>query len=197
VHTVVFDIGGVLLDWNPRFLYRRLIPDPAELEWFLTEVCSMEWNLQLDAGRSFDEACGELAARYPGHADLVHAWKRQDEMVAGEVPGMVAVVEDLKANGVPLLLLTNMPAHVYRARRAHYPLLQLFDGAVVSGEEGVLKPSAEIFRRLASRFAVDPSRTLFVDDVEKNVSGARAAGFQAHRFRDASTLKLALKEYGL
>ena len=197
MHTVVFDIGGVLLDWNPRFLYRRLIPDPAELEWFLTEVCTMEWNLQLDAGRSFDEACDELAARYPDQADLVHAWKRQDEMVAGEVPGMVPVVEALKANGLPLFLLTNMPAHVYRARRARYPLLQLFDGAVVSGEEGVLKPSAEIFTRLRTRFGLDPSRTLFVDDVEKNVSGARAAGFQAHRFRDASTLELALKEYGL
>ncbi len=187
----------MLLDWNPRFLYRRLIPDRAELEWFLTDVCSMEWNLQLDAGRSFDEACDELVARYPAHADLVHAWKRQDEMVAGEVPGMVAVVEDLKANGVPLFLLSNMPAHVYRDRRARYPLLQLFDGAVVSGEEGVLKPSAEIFARLRARFGLDPVRTLFVDDVEKNVSGARAAGFQAHWFRDASTLQLALKECGL
>jgi 2-haloacid dehalogenase len=188
VTTVVFDIGGVLLDWDPRHLYRDLIPDEETREWFLTEVCTTEFNLSLDAGRPFDEACDELAGRHPDHADLVHAWKRQDDMIAGEVPGTADLVRSLKAAGVPLYLLTNMPSDVFHARRERYDVLREFDGAVVSGEEGVLKPSAEIFEILVSRFGLDPASTLFIDDSEINVRGARAVGLQAHHFVDAATL---------
>lgn len=195
--NVVFDIGGVLLRWDPRLLYRSLIPDPAELDWFLAEVCTMAWNGELDAGRPFDEACGELAARHPDHAGLVHAWRRQDEMIGGEVPGTAALVERLRAAGVPLHLLTNMPADVFHERVARFEVLQGFDGAIVSGEERVLKPDPEIFRRLAERFALDPAATLFVDDVEANVQGALAAGFQAHRFVNAATLEEVLVAHGL
>src|SRR3546814_11541861 len=92
--------SGVLLDWNPRHLYRDLVADPAELEWFLANVCTMAWNAELDAGRPFDEACDALASAHPDHADLVHAWKRQDEMIAGEVAGTAAVVRELRAREV-------------------------------------------------------------------------------------------------
>lgn len=153
----------------------------------------MQWNRLLDAGRSFDEACAELADRYPAQAELVHAWKRQDEMVGGEIPGMRALVQRLRAAGVPLYLLTNMPAPVFEARRQKYRVLQLFDGAVVSGEEGVLKPSREIFRRLIIRFELAPERTLFIDDSEANVDGARAAGLLAHHFRNVDSLRVALE----
>lgn len=190
--AVVFDIGGVLLDWDPRHLYRQLIANDAEREWFLAEVCTTEFNLSLDAGRSFDEACAELAARFPDHAELVHAWKRQDEMIAGEVPGVADLVRRLGAAGVPRYLLTNMPADVFRARRDAYPVLGEFDGAVVSGEEGVLKPSAAIFAVLVGRFGLVPAETLFIDDSAVNVEGARTAGFQAHRFVDAPTLEAEL-----
>jgi len=195
--NAVFDIGGVLLEWDPRLVYRPLIPDPAELDWFLGEVCTLEWNAGLDAGRSFDEACDQLAIQYPAHAELVHAWKRQDEMIAGEVPGTADLVRRLGANGVPLYLLTNMPADVFRARRERYAVLRQFDGAVVSGEEGVLKPSPEIFARLAARYGLDPSESLFIDDADVNVAGARAAGFKAHRFVDAPSLAAALTASGL
>ena len=109
VTSVVFDIGGVLLDWQPRLAYRELIPDSEELDRFLAEVCTTEWNLTLDAGRPLDEACAELAAQHPDQAERILAWKRQDEMIAGEIPGIADLVARLKANGVPLHLLTNMP----------------------------------------------------------------------------------------
>ena len=120
-------------------------------------------------------------------------------MIAGEIPGTVAIVDRVRAVApqVPLYLLTNMPVEVFAARRSRYPVLQRFDGAVVSGEEGVLKPSAEIFGRLRDRFDLDPAATLFVDDQEANVAGARAAGFLAHRFVDPPTLQAALRAHGL
>lgn len=197
VRNVVFDVGGVLLRWDPARVYRQLIADPGEVEWFLSTVCTPDWNATLDAGRSFDDACGELADRWPRHADLIHAWKRQDEMIAGEVPGVAEIVRDLRHHGVPLYLLTNMPAEVFAARRARFEVLRLFEGAVVSGEEGVLKPSPEIFTRLTRRYGLTPGECLFVDDVEANVVGARDAGFQAHHFVDAASLVAVLAAHGL
>lgn len=197
VRSVVFDIGGVLLDWDPRLLYRDLVPDPVALDRFLGEVCTPAWNAELDAGRSFDEACEELAERHPADAELIRAWQRQDEMVAGEVPGTSALVDRLRAADVPLHLLTNMPAEVFHARLARFEVLHRFDGAVVSGEEGVLKPDPEIFRRLADRFGLVPDETLFVDDAAVNVVGARAAGFVAHHFVGADTLEATLVELRL
>lgn len=194
---MVFDIGGVLLDWQPRLAYRDLIPDPDELDWFLAEVCTTEWNLSLDAGRPFEEACAELTARHPDQAERIAAWRHQDVMIAGEVPGTAELVRRLNDRGVPLQLLTNMPADVFRARHAAYDVLQLFDGAVVSGEEGVLKPDPELFGILVDRFDLDPAATLFVDDSQLNVEGARASGLQAHRFVDAQRLEATLTELGL
>ena len=196
VRAVVFDIGGVLLEWDPRLVYRDLLADD-ELDRFLAEVCTPAWNGTLDAGRPFDEACAELATRHPDCVELIQAWRRQDEMIAGEVAGTAALVDRLDDAGVPLYLLTNMPVDVFAARRRRYPVLRRFDGAVVSGEEGVLKPSAEIFARLRDRYSLDPAVTLFVDDLEANVAGAAAAGFLAHRFVDAGTLAAALRAYDL
>jgi 2-haloacid dehalogenase len=192
ITAVVFDIGGVLLDWQPRLLYDQLLDDPAELDWFLAEVCTHEWNLTLDAGRSFDEACGELAARHPDHAHLVHAWRRQDEMIAGEVAGVAELIDALDER-VPRFLLTNMPADVFAARLERYEVLRRFHGAVVSGEEGVLKPSRAIFEILLTRFDLDPATTLFIDDAEVNAAGARAAGLHAHHFTDAARLATELR----
>lgn len=197
VDAVVFDIGGVLLDWDPRYLYRSLIADEAELEAFLGQVCTLEWNGELDAGRSFDEACAELAAAHPEKAELVHAWRRQDEMIAGEVPGTSDIVRELRQRGVPLFLLTNMPADVFARRSERFEVLRLFDGAVVSGHEGVVKPSPAIFELLTTRFGLEPRSTLFVDDSAVNVEAARALGFRAHRFTDAGRLAAQLADLGL
>ena len=197
IAAVVFDIGGVLLHWDPRAFYRTLIEDEDALDYFLAEICTMEWNATLDAGRSFDEACAELAGEHPDHAELIHAWKRQDEMVRGEIPGVAAVVDELVARSIPLYLLTNMPSDVFAARRAAYPVLGRFAGAVVSGDERVLKPSREIFDVVTRRFGLEPPTTLFIDDNEPNVAGARAAGFVAHHFVDAPTLEHDLRRLRL
>jgi 2-haloacid dehalogenase len=197
IRTVVFDIGGVLLDWNPRHLYDRLIADDAERERFLAEVCTPAWNAELDLGRSFDEACTELADRFPDQAELIHAWTRQDEMVAGVIPGMPELVERVQAAHVPRYLLTNMAAKDFRDRVERYPILQGFDGAVVSGDEGLAKPSAEIFGLLVSRFGVDPAESLYIDDTAANVRAAEAVGFRAHHFTDAASLAEVLEAHGL
>jgi 2-haloacid dehalogenase len=197
IRTVVLDIGGVLLDWNPRHLYDRLIADGAERERFLAEVCSPAWNAELDLGRSFDEACAELADRFPDQAELIHAWKRQDEMVAGVIPGMPELVQRVQAAHVPRYLLTNMAARDFRDRVERYPILRGFDGAVVSGDEGLAKPSAEIFGLLVSRFGVEPAESLFIDDTEANVRAAEAVGFRAHHFTDAASLAELLEAHGL
>ncbi len=197
VRAVVFDIGGVLLEWDPRLVYGELVADSGELAWFLSEVCTPEWNSTLDAGLPFDVACAELVARYPAYTALVEAWRRQDDMIAGEITGTAALVGALRDLGMPLYLLTNMPADVYAARRRRYAVLRQFDGAVVSGEEGVLKPSAEIFARLVARFDLVPAETLFVDDAQANVRGAEAAGLRAHRFVGAPALAAWLRSQGL
>lgn len=193
VDAVVFDIGGVLLDWNPRYLYEQLISDPGELDRFLAEVCTMEWNLTLDAGTPFDEGCRRLALEHPEHAELIHAWKRQADMVRGEVAGTRAIVERLHAAGVPLYLLTNMPADVFEERRRTYDVFGYFDGAVVSGIDGVLKPSREIFDLVVARFDLTAERTLFIDDSDRNVRAAAEAGFVVHHFTDAGALDAAVR----
>lgn len=197
IRAVVFDIGGVLLDWDPRHLYRQLIDDADEMERFLAEVCTGAWNATLDAGRSFDEACAELAAEHPDRADLIHAWKRQADMIAGEVPGTAAIVDRLAEGRVPLYLLTNMPAAVFDERQATYRVLQRFDGAVVSGRDGVMKPTQEAFAYVAGRFGLDPAATLFIDDSPANVEAARAAGYVAHHFTSAEHLATELRSLGL
>lgn len=188
VEAVVFDIGGVLLDWNPRYLYEQLIPDTAELDRFLAEVCTLEWNGTFDAGTPFADGCAALAAQHPRHSDLIHAWARQAEMVRGEVPGTRAVVERLHAAGVPLYLLTNMPAEVFEERRRTFDVLSYFDGAVVSGVERVLKPDPAIFELVLERFALEAATTLFIDDALPNVEAAAALGFVTHHFTDAAAL---------
>lgn len=179
----------MLLDWRPELVYADLIPDEAERAWFLAEVCTAEWNLSLDAGRSFDDACAELALRYPAHERNIHAWKRQADMVAGEIPGTADLVWALRARGTPLYLLTNMPSHVFRDRFDQYEVLRCFDDALVSGDVGLVKPNREIFELAAARFHLDPSRTLFIDDSSTNVTGAAAAGFRTHRFTSADSLR--------
>ena len=188
VDAVVFDIGGVLLDWDPRHLYQQLIDDPVELDRFLAEVCTLEWNAVFDAGTPFDEGCAARAAEHPEHADLIHAWSRQAEMVRGEVEGVRPIVERLHADGVPLYLLTNMPADVFEERRRTYEIFDFFGGAIVSGVERVLKPDHRIFGLAAERFDLDPARTAYVDDAERNVAAAAEVGFVAHRFTDAAAL---------
>ena len=197
IDAVVFDLGGVVLDWDPAHLYRQVIDDPAELDHFLAVVCTREWHLQHDAGRPMAETIPELCERHPDHAGLIPLWReRYVDMVAGHVRGTVALLDEL-AHRVRLLALTNMPAEVVDELREAFPALERFEGMVVSGVERIMKPAPEIFELLASRHDLEPSRTLFVDDVEENVAGARACGFHATRFRSAEELRGDLRAYGV
>jgi 2-haloacid dehalogenase len=198
IEAVVFDIGGVLLDWNPRYLYRKLLDDEREMERFLSEICTLEWHEAHDRGTPFEVSCGKLAELHPEYSELIHAWgQRSEEMVAGPIPGGVEVLRELKAAGVPCYALTNMEVETYPKRVERFPFLTWFDGAVVSGFEGVVKPEPEIFERLLERFDLTPETTLFVDDSPRNVDAARELGIQAVEFSTAAELRRLLSEAGL
>jgi 2-haloacid dehalogenase len=198
IDTVVFDIGGVLLDWDPRYLYRKLFHDEDEMNRFLRDVCTMEWHDAHDRGKPAEVSCAELAANHPEQAELIWAWtRRSEEMIAGPIPQAVEVLSDLKAAGVPCYALTNMEVETYPLRLERFPFLRWFDGTVVSAYEGIAKPDAEIFNRLLSRFELTPASTLLIDDSPRNVNAALGVGMQAVEFRSAMALRRLLEDAGL
>jgi 2-haloacid dehalogenase len=198
IEAVVFDVGGVLLEWDPRHLYRELFHDEVAMNRFLSEVCTMEWHAQHDRGIPYESSCEELAAAYPEHSELIWAWAhRGEEMVAGVIDGTMEIVDQLKSHGVRCYLLTNMEAVTWPQRLERYPFLGSFDGAVVSGLEGVVKPEPEIFKRLLARFDLSPSETLFIDDTRANVETARSLGMKAVQFKSPEQLRKWLGDVGL
>lgn len=198
IDAVVFDIGGVLLDWNPRYLYRQLFDDEREMERFLGEICTLEWHQAHDRGTPFEDSCAKLASLHPEYADMIHAWgRRSEEMVAGPIDESVEILRRLKAAGVPCYALTNMETETFPLRVKRFPFLSWFDGAVVSGFEGVVKPEPEIFERLMGRFDLVPGRTLFVDDSQRNVDAARELGIKAVLFESPAAFEELLSDVGL
>ena len=198
IEAVVFDIGNVLVDWNPRHLYRKVFADEAAMEAFLAEICTMEWHVEHDRGVSFESNAIPLKERHPDHAELIDLWgTRQLEMNSGAVPGTAALLSGLKQRGIPVHGLTNMPSPVFPALRERFPELRLLEKVVVSGDEGVIKPDPRIFEILIERAGLDPLVTLYIDDSQRNVDAAAALGFQAHHFRDADGLARDLARLGL
>jgi 2-haloacid dehalogenase len=196
--TVVFDLGGVLIDWNPRYLYRTLIPDERAMEDFLATVCSGAWNERQDAGRTIAEAEAELLACHPQHEKLIRAFYGQfDRMLAGPIDGTVAILEALHARDVPLYALTNWSRETFHHARRRFDFLDRFRGIVVSGELGMMKPDARIFLHLTQTHGLEPSDCLFIDDSPRNVAGARGAGLHAVQFTGPDALRGALQELGL
>jgi 2-haloacid dehalogenase len=188
--VLIFDLGGVVLDWNPRHLFRALIPDEAEREWFLTEVCSLRWNAQMDAGKPSAQAVAELSAEYPEHAALIRAyWDRWPEMLGGLVPGSADLLNDLAANGRDLFAITNFNGEVWPLTQSMYPELSCFKDVIVSSVAKVIKPDPEIFALALRQFGVAAADCLFIDDVAANVDGARAAGLAAVQFTSAPALR--------
>lgn len=198
-HAVVFDVGNVLYDWNPRFLYERLIPEGPALDAFLRDVCTKEWHFQHDAGRPFAETSAELSATHPQHAKLIEAWgPRFTEQLGGMLPGMRALVGELDAAGVPLYAITNFSGEFwppFRAREA--ALFDRFRGIVVSGDERLTKPDSAIYRLALDRFGLCAKDTVFVDDRADNVVGAAGVGMGAVLFTDAAALRVQLVQYGM
>jgi 2-haloacid dehalogenase len=196
---VVFDIGGVLIDWNPRYLYRKLFAeDTTAMEEFLNSVCTLDWNLQQDAGRPWKEAIDDLSARYPEKAEFIAAYDLNwDEMVSGPIPGTADLLWELKRRGTPVYCITNFSVDKLNRARERFDELNAFDGIVISGEARMLKPDAAIYRRLLDQHDLRAEDTLFIDDVEHDVESARAVGMHAVRFADADTLREELTGYGL
>lgn len=195
--TLVFDLGGVLIDWNPRHLYRKIFDDPDEMEWFLSEVCHPQWNLRQDAGRPFAEAVAEKQAEHPDYAEAVAAYfGRWPEMLGGIHEGNLAILEEVRARGRPFFALTNWSGETYPVAQERFEFLEWFHGIVVSGHEGVVKPDAAIYDCLLDRYGLMPERTVFIDDSLANVDGARQRGMIGVHFTDAKTLRRELVELG-
>jgi 2-haloacid dehalogenase len=196
---VVFDLGGVLIDWNPRHLYRRLFAgDEAAMEEFLATICTQAWNEGQDAGRSFAAAAALLKADHPGKADLIDAWFAGfDEMMAGPIAGTVEILGELRTRRVALYGLTNFSAETYPLAVRRFDFLRWFRGILVSGEVGLIKPDPGIYRLLCERFAIAPADAVYIDDNERNAAAAAALGMHGIHFTDPAALRRELAALGL
>lgn len=198
IDTVVFDLGGVLIDWNPRHLYRKLIFCEAAVERFLAEVCTAEWNHQLDAGRAFAEGVAELVEKHPQEESLIRAWEdRWEEMLAGPIAGSVALLEIMYDRGVSLHAITNWSAETFPIAQRQFPFLTRFETIIVSGEVGLVKPEPAIFDLLVNRAGIEPGRSIFIDDNPQNIITAAARGFHTILFTGPEALYEQLVNLGL
>ncbi len=196
--TVIFDVGHVLFEWDPRFLFEKLIDDPQELDWFLDNVVTKDWHFEADAGRSLPAMIEERIALFPQHEALIRAYaERWTETVPGPVPGSHEIARDLNARGVPLFAITNFGHEFWAMFRPEQRIFDLFEDILVSGTEKLMKPDAAIYALAIERFGVDAAACLFIDDRIENVRAAEAAGMHGHVFQDAETLRAELVQVGL
>jgi 2-haloacid dehalogenase len=197
--AVIFDVGRVLYDWDPRILYRRLIDDDRALDAFLRDVVTHEWHFQHDAGRDFADTSAELVALYPQHAELIAVWgPRFLESIGAPIAGMGALVDELEAADVPLFAITNFSHEFwppFRAREA--AMFDRFRDVVVSGAEKLVKPDPAIYRLALDRFGLEAERTVFIDDNAANIAGAASVGLLALHFENEPKLRAELTELGL
>jgi 2-haloacid dehalogenase/putative hydrolase of the HAD superfamily len=198
VRGVVFDVGNVIVRWDPRTLYSKIFPDPAERDWFLANVCTMEWHMRHDAGVSFADNRAPLIAQFPLHAAAIAAWEeRWWEMFSGPIPQTEAAIEAMAARGVTLVGLTNMPSTVRDGTLAMSPAFRRFKHIVVSGDVDLAKPDPRIFLLAARHAELPPAELLFIDDSQRNIDAAAELGFDVHHFDDPATLHPALAARGL
>lgn len=197
--TILFDLGAVLVDWDPRYLYRPLFKgDDAAMEHFLAEIAPPWWNLEIDGGKSFDQAVAERCAVHPSHAELIALWRdRWEDMLSGEIAGSVDILRELRARGYRLHALTNWSAETFPVARRRFAFLEWFEDIVVSGEVGLIKPDPRIFALAIERCRLEPARTVFIDDNPHNVEAGGKAGLHALRFQDPARLRRDLAGLGL
>jgi 2-haloacid dehalogenase len=198
-HAVIFDVGNVLYHWDPRNLYERLISDDRALEAFLSTVVTRSWHFQHDQGRPFAETSAELIGQFPEHKALIAAWgPRFDESMGPPVAGMLDLVAELDARGVPLFAITNFSGEFWPPFRAKRPeMFASFRDVIVSGDEKLLKPDPAIYQLALQRFGLKPGEAVFVDDVPANAEAATREGIEGLVFKDAATLRAELAARGL
>lgn len=197
IQHIVFDIGKVLIHYDPHIPFSRIIPDPEERRWFFANVCTHDWNLEQDRGREWPAAEAELIAKYPERAQQIRAFRTHwHEMVSHAYDDSVVIMESLIDQGHDVTMLTNFAADTFRHARELFPFLNKTRGVTVSGEVFLIKPDVEIYHLHAKEFGLDPAKTLFIDDTAINVEGAEQAGWHAVQFTDAAKLRADLATYG-
>jgi 2-haloacid dehalogenase len=198
INTVIFDLGNVLIDWNPNYLYDKIFPEKEKRDHFLSNICTPEWHARQDAGRPVMEATKELVAKHPEwEKEITAFYSRWNEMFGGVIQGSVDILAELKNTNLKLYALTNWSAELFQHALAEYDFLHWFDGRVVSGEEGINKPEPEVYQRLLQRFSVDPASALFIDDKDYNVRAAEELGMKGIVFTSPGSLKNELEQLGL
>ena len=198
ITSVVFDIGGVLIDWNPRHLFRKVFENEEEMEWFLANVCTYEWNVQQDGGKLFSVATAELQQKFPEYSDKIALYYgRWEEMLNGEIKGTVEIFRKLKSAGMPLYALSNWSHEAFPVAYNRYGFMKEFDGLVVSGYEKLLKPDHAIYRVLMDRYSINPAESVYIDDNKPNAIAATELGFNAIHFSSPDQLRGELALLGL
>ncbi|TPK95874.1 MULTISPECIES: HAD family phosphatase [unclassified Mesorhizobium] len=198
IRHIVFDIGKVLIHYDPDLAFSRLIPDAEERKWFFDNVCTSAWNIEQDRGRTWEEAEAALIAEHPDHAENIRNFRRHwHDMVPHAYDDSVAIMVDLIESGRDVTMLTNFAADTFTEARQRFDFLDRPRGVTVSGEVGLIKPDQAIYDHHVAAFGLEPLATLFIDDSQKNVDGAKAAGWQAVLFTDAKALKADLERLGI
>lgn len=196
---IIFDLGGVVIDWNPRHLYRRVFSgDENKIDWFLSVICPMEWNEKQDAGRKLQDGIAERVSLFPEWSEEIHAYYEQwIEMIGGAVPGTGVLLGELAAAGVRLFALSNWSTETFPLVADRFDELRLFERIFLSGDLRVAKPDARCYLAALKEIDVPPERLVFVDDNPRNVLAAESVGLQGIVFRSADTLRQDLKRPGL
>lgn len=192
--AAIFDVGRVIVQWDLRALFAKLIDDPKELDWFLSNVVTEQWHFQHDAGRPLAEMVPERIAQFPDYAPLIRAYAaRFNETVPGPIEGTDALIRQLHARGVPLFGITNFGAEFWEKFRPEWPVFELFEDIVVSGAEKLVKPDPAIYELAEKRFGLSGDALFFTDDNPANIDAANERGWHAHLFKDAAGLEAELK----
>ena len=197
IDTIIFDLGGVLIDWNPEYVFTKMIPDPEKRRYFFDNICTNDWNIEQDAGRSLAVATELLLAEWPEWEPEIRAYYgRWDEMLGGPIDDTVELLRELRDQGDHrLLALTNWSAETFPVALGRYEFLHWFEGIVVSGAEKTRKPFADIYQVLLNRYQVAPERAVFIDDSLKNVQGAESLGIKGIHFQGAAPLRRTLRTF--
>lgn len=198
INHIVFDIGKVLIHYDPHIPYSRLIPDETERAWFFQNVCTHDWNLEQDRGRTWEDAEALLLSSHPDREEHIRAFRLHwHEMVSHAYDDSVTILTGLIDSGHDVTMLTNFASDTFREAQKMYPFLTLSRGVTVSGDVGLIKPDVAIYKLHAETFGLDPETSIFIDDSLPNVEGAKAAGWQSVHFTGAERLAAVLAEYGI
>lgn len=197
ITTIIFDLGGVLIDWNPEYVFRQTIPDPERRAFFFQNICTHDWNVEQDAGRPIAVATELLIAQYPEWtAEIRDFYGRWEEMLGGPIPDTVELLRELREKGRHrLIALTNWSAETFPVALERYEFLHWFEGIVVSGDEGTRKPFPQIYRTLLERFSVAAEEAVFIDDSHNNVQAAEALNIRGIHFQSPAQLRQQLQEW--